>query len=592
VTAASEHATVVDTATLIKQDPVEAQPHILILDDQHAIRSMFKEVLNANHYRVSLAKNLEEAVKLLKTEVFHAIFVDIFLNEKESGLDLLPSVRQIHPHTPVIVISGMASMDNVMDALKSGAYDMLCKPFNIVDMLHVVARAVEKKGLADENERLVAALKKERDSLENRVQEATSNLENTIGKLRMINEQIATMFEISQIPPGSNSSSSVMIDQIFDLTRRIFDFDEAFCVVYDTRAGGISLAYSVGELGKGMMKNMVELFRLDHQSLSDLADSEKSLPIEMFQAAISELYPDTWPSQKVILMPLHVHKNLIGVVGLIGRQPDNPDLTGLTRGEERILGLSISHLLAGLEQRNYITRTGQLAGMGELIAEIAHDLRNPMTSLRGSSRMLIDGWQDDNKRSRCLDEIKSNLARMESMVSELVNFYDPKEMNIVSIDVHKLLNKSIELTQSLLEQKKINVARGFDPADNLMIMGLTQNLIEALVNLISNACHAMDEGGTLRLSTSVQLPEGQRIQLEEKGRQASSYMMITIEDDGCGIDEENLDRIFRRFFTTRPDGHGLGLAAVQRILKKNLGHISVESKKGGGTTFYLFLPRA
>ena len=69
-------------------------------------------------------------------------------------------------------------------------------------------------------------------------------------------------------------------------------------------------------------------------------------------------------------------------------------------------------------------------------------------------------------------------------------------------------------------------------------------------------------------------------------------MMVTVEDTGCGIPQDNLDRIFRRFFTTKPDGHGLGLSAVKRILKKNLGHLHLESEVGHGTTFFIYLPVA
>ena len=102
----------------------------------------------------------------------------------ENGLTLIPRLRELQPHTPAIVISGNAAMDHVMEALKAGAYDMLIKPFNIIDVLHVVARAVDKKALAMENVRLVAELRRERDTLEERVHEATRDLQDKIEILR------------------------------------------------------------------------------------------------------------------------------------------------------------------------------------------------------------------------------------------------------------------------------------------------------------------------------------------------------------------------------------------------------------------------
>jgi signal transduction histidine kinase len=79
--------------------------------------------------------------------------------------------------------------------------------------------------------------------------------------------------------------------------------------------------------------------------------------------------------------------------------------------------------------------------------------------------------------------------------------------------------------------------------------------------------------------------------LRKSGLKPAGYVLVKVQDDGCGIPEENHERVFKRFFTTRPEGHGLGLSAVKRILKKNLSHIFMESKVGEGTTFYLCLPK-
>ena len=288
-----------------------------------------------------------------------------------------------------------------------------------------------------------------------------------------------------------------------------------------------------------------------------------------------------------MLMPLYVSGTLLGAVGLI-RQGE---ASRLTESEERILAIAIAHFLAALEQRSFIARTGQLAGLGELISEIAHDLRHPMTALRGASRILMDGWRDEGRRTRCLDEIQGNLGRMESLVSELVNFYNPRDMNMIPVDIHALLDKALAVSQFLLEQKQIQIERHYEEGP-LLVLGLTRNLVEAFVNLISNACQAMETGGRLRLETCARLDPIHRQRIHGAGRLPAQCIMIKIEDNGCGIPEENLDRVFRRFFTTRPEGHGLGLSAVQRILKKNLGAIHCESTEGQGTAFYLYLPKA
>lgn len=583
----TEHPITLDGSTLSTTTPSAAVARILVLDDQFAIRNLIDEILTVNGYEVRQASNLTEAEQLLTAETFDAIVVDIFLSERETGLSLLPRAREHQPNTPVIVISGMASMDNVMEALKAGAYDMITKPFNVMDMLNVIARAVEKKRMSDENERLVVALRRERDLLEDRVQEATRDLQATIETLRRLNVQVSTMFEIGQARLTDASAESI-IHTIFNLLHRTLDFEDACCLIYDLKALGISLTHADGDEGQGLLSSLGELLRAEGPNLARLANQNAQLSIERVGELLREGAGEAWPDPQWMLMPLYVPQTLVGVLGLQRRS----DSARLQPAEERMLSLAIGHLLAGLEQRNFITRTGQLAGLGELISEIAHDLRHPMTALRGASRMLIDGWQEEIKRTRCLDEIGANLGRMESLVAELVNFYNPREMNIVAVELHALLDKALSVSKSLIEQKGITVERCYADGD-IMILGLTRNLIEAFINLIVNASQAMEaEVGRLTVSTCRDLNELEGEELRRVGLVANGYVRISIADNGCGIPDEHKDRVFRRFFTTKPEGHGLGLSAVMRICKKNLGHIRLESAIGQGTTFHLYLPKA
>ena len=571
---------------LLEPRTFDPPPRILVLDDQSVIRSLFEEVLRSSNYEVRPAANLEEAGRLLATDRFDAAVVDIFLQDQESGLALLPRIRELQPNTPAIVISGMASMDHVIEALKAGAYDMLCKPLNVLDMLRVVERAVEKKRMADENDRLVEALRRERDLLEQRVCEATHDLEATIDTLRLLNEQMATMFEMSQTPLGMLSGEHV-IRRIFELLQRLIDFEDAFCVVYDVNAHDLHLSYAQGEGARALCEGMGKMFRHEGEVIHAICHPDDRLLTGRFIEEIWRRYPGERPSADVMLMPLNVAQTLSGVVGLIRKSGS----TRLSHIEERMIGMAISQLLAAIEQRNFVMRTGQLASLGELISEIAHDLRHPMTAMRGASRMLQTHYEDPVRRGRCLHEIQGNLGRMESLVSELVNFYNPREMNMVPVDLHELLDKAIEVTWSLLEQQKIEVRRMFDPKP-LIVLGLTRNLVEAFINLISNASHAMGEGGRLELSTARTLAPEHVDLLVKAGCQPDNYVTAIVRDNGCGIPEENIKRIFGRFFTTPPDGKGHGLSALKRIVRKILGLIHVESRVGEGSTFYVFLPKA
>lgn len=564
-------------------------PRILVIDDQDVILSLLEEVLTSNQYEVQLARDLNEARYWIQTDPFDALIVDIYLGPNQSGLDLLPALRQRQPHTPAIVISGQARMNDVVVALKAGAYDLITKPFNIIDVLHSVGRAVEKKQMAGENQRLLQELRNERDRLEERVNEATSDLKDKVETLRLLNEQVATMLEMGQANLQDLSSEAVL-QRIFELLGRLIVFQGAFCVVYDTKVGDVTLSYHNSEAVRPFCQNMTHVFREHIQPLVQLVEASDRLPIQPFKHQLQACYPDGQIPERLMLMPLHVPQTLLGVTGLL--RPERP-AAPLSHGEERMLGLAISHFLGALEQRNFIARTGQLAGLGELISEIAHDLRHPLTSLRGASRILRSRWDHAGKRERCLEEIQGNLSRMESLVSELVNFYNPREMNMVPLDLHELLEKALQVTEPLIRQKNIQVLRHFDGSCPLMILGLSRNLMEAFINLITNACHAMDKPQSrLTVSTCTELTREDRHYLKGTGRAPAFYVRASIADNGVGISEENREKIFRRFFTTRPEGHGLGLSAVTRIVKKNLGHVHMSTEPGKGTTFNIYLPKA
>ncbi len=563
----------------------EPRPRILIVDDDFDIRLVLSEILRDQACEVALAENLTQAREQIEKSPFDTVILDVYLGGDEMGLSLIPWLHERQPNTPVVVISGLANMDDVLVALKTGAYDMLTKPFNNVDVVNGVARAVEKKRMADQNEALLAALRRERDLLEERVRAATHEQAETIEMLRLINEQVAAMFELSQAA-AADSTTEEVVRRVFELLGRMIDFQGGVCVLYDLRARGINLTYSQGERAEGLARIVGRLLAENTDRLILLAEQPNgALTGGLKEHIDAALGPDA-PARGLMLMPLYVRQTLLGVVGLIRPHTAMP----LDGDDERMLSLAISHLLAALEQRSFIARTAQLSGLGELISEIAHDLRHPMTALRGAARMLIDGWRIDEKRERCLEELTANLSRMESLVAELVNFYNPREMNMVPVDLHGLLDRALEASSHYIEQGGIELERRYAPGQP-MILGLTRNLMEAFINVITNACQAMAGGGKLTVTTEANLNGIHEHRLRGANLQPGGYLCVSIRDTGGGIPEEDHEKVFKRFYTTKPEGHGLGLSAVMRIMRKNLGHVAMESRVGEGTTFHLYLPK-
>lgn len=547
---------------------------------------MLAGVLDDCGFDSDLADSLSSANDFLRQKSFDTVIVDVFLEDNESGLDLLPLVASTQPLTPSIVISGMASVDTVIEALKHGAYDLLRKPFNLAEIKRTVRNAVEKKELAEENARLAEELRNERDQLEFKVEEATRDLASKVSNLSALNRQLTTIFDMSHATAIEGTPSEILA-HILTLLGKVMGFEGGFCVILDLRAEEIGLSYgsnptcrSISEhIGKALAQHRREIER----SINEATHSDRNAAV---QQALLNYCPTQWDPRHAFILPLRVPRTLLGFFGLIGIERSGR----LSVDEERMIALAISSFVAAFEQRNHLHRTRQLESFGELVTEIAHDLRHPMTSLRGMTRMLTDGWSEEKKRVRCLNQISVDLKRLESLVSELVNFYKPGDMNMVSVDVAELLGTALQACRLVLDQKHIQVETDFGPED-LRVLGLSPNLMEAFINLISNATQAMDEGGHLSVSATLSLSAEDRKLLAEEGKKPEDYLAIAIRDTGCGIGEKELGKIFQRFFTTRAEGQGLGLPAVRRIVKKNLGLIHVASELGEGSTFTVCLPK-
>lgn len=561
---------------------------VLVVDDEQAIREMLADVLCERGLQAVLAGGLNEASTALRGGAFDAVIVDVRLGKNgESGLDLLPLVNETQPHTQSIVISGVAQREDILAALKAGAYDMLGKPFNIAEIEKAVMNAIEKKMLAEENERLVEQLRRERDNLEKRVEAATQDLASKVATLHALNQQISVIFEMTRAR-GMEGPPQNILEHIIGLLGKIVAFHGAYCVVFDSRAKDFNLVYTFGDSAAAMCDCAKTMLASRHdellQCMEGPAGAQKDILLK--KAMVEAMSAGGETLGKSLVAPLYVPQTFLGVFGLV----DISQPTNLTEAEERMIGFALSHFIAAIEERSFLNRTTQLASFGELITEIAHDLRHPMTSMRGAAKILSERWSEDGPRERCLQQMRTDLTRMESLTSELVNFYKPRDMNMTAVDLHDLLDKALEVSHFVLEQRNVQIVRRYE-ACPATILGLQRNLIEAFVNLITNAIQAMESGGTIKLVTGTDISADKQNWLRQSGRNPDQYLWVSIADTGGGIPKEDLDKIWQRFYTTKSQGTGLGLSAVNRIVRKNLGTIDVASEEGKGATFTVYLPR-
>lgn len=229
-----------------------------------------------------------------------------------------------------------------------------------------------------------------------------------------------------------------------------------------------------------------------------------------------------------------------------------------------------------LERR--VIQAEKLASLGQLAASVVHEINNPMTAISAYAESLVQNAQvaqpPDPPMLDKLRRIQENSQRILRFTRDLVSYARPAQDKPEPVDVRAVLDTAVGFCDHVLRQHEVVVDRRY--GDLPTMPAVRSNLVQVFINLITNACHAMESGGTVTLEATF---DGRDVQ-------------IRIADTGAGIQPSLIDRIWEPFFTTKPDGKGtgLGLSIVHNIIEKHGGVISVESCVGKGTAFVIRLP--
>ncbi len=216
----------------------------------------------------------------------------------------------------------------------------------------------------------------------------------------------------------------------------------------------------------------------------------------------------------------------------------------------------------------------QLAQVGELAAAIAHEVRNPLAVIVNACASLRRPQLAEGDRTMLLDIVEEEAARLNRLVTDLLRFARPVKVSRSPVAMMALLQRA-EARLSEGVELTLDISDDPDVQTLWVDAGLLPLVFE---NLVSNACQAMQQGGAVHISASI----------EEVGNRRD--VVITIRDSGHGMDEDVMERAVDPFFTTRPSGTGLGLAIVERVIKGHGGSLDITSRPGRGTDVVLKLP--
>jgi signal transduction histidine kinase len=237
------------------------------------------------------------------------------------------------------------------------------------------------------------------------------------------------------------------------------------------------------------------------------------------------------------------------------------------------------------ESERGLRRSESLAAVGQATAQVAHEIRNPLGSIRLGVSMLRDSVTDQEALNT-IELVERGIKHLNKLVVDVTQFSRQKDLERSRVDLHELIDMSLDLVSESVKEKRTPVEKVF-ASERLVGEWDGHQLRQVFVNVISNAVDASGEASPIRISTKV-------VTLNENGSVDSlatrRYARIAVTDQGKGIDETTVDRIFEPFFSTKKRGTGLGLAIVKQIVELHDGKISVDSPGGKGTRFIIDLP--
>lgn len=484
---------------------------ILVVDDEQDIRDGCERILRRMSCDVLKASRGEEALEILSQQSVSIMLLDLKMPGID-GMEVLREIQNTHKEIMVIVITGYATVETAIEAMKQGAYDFIPKPFEPDHVRMVVARAKEK-----------LLLKWETEKLEEEKRRTLSDLDTEKSRTRTI---------IESLPNGvvvTNAQGQVV-------------FMNPICREYL----GVEADRPIGEHieayldDDGLCRLILEISEGKHVDFEDIPTYEFSPSEGLYLLARSQ--------------PVLGERN-----DCLGAVVNIADISGL-KELDRL--------------------------KSEFVAKVSHELRSPLSTIHDQLALVLNDIVDVVSRQdrHLLSRAKEKTRGLIDLIGDLLDLSRIESGMICQepkpVSIEELLQSITDFLKPMAKTRKLTIELVL-PAEPLPVINADPLAVESIVgNLITNAINYTGEGGKIRVEADL----------------AGINTRIKVTDDGFGISEKHLDRIFERFYRVKNEktryitGTGLGLPIVKGLVESMGGLIEVESTPGEGSTFTVLLP--
>jgi len=624
---------------------------ILFVDDDPDMLEIGGIVLRKEGYDFMGAKTGEEGLNLVLDQQPDLVILDYFMpgiNGSQFFENLVSGSRYLPVReTPVIMLTAASEQDVERKKLfELGLNAFLNKPFGNHELLNVIDNVFMLSDLRKKNKELTEQVKRTEYKYQDLIENA-SDLIFTLdrnSKFVFINRRLATICGLDKKSWIGKSFFQLIwrtdIDYAHEKFQKTMSGKATFFEVRITHANGKCIHLSVNinpifEKAKvigcvAIARDITEKKLLEHE-IVELKNFMESIIESMGSGLITiDLEHritsfNNGAAEILHLSPIDVLKKpLDGVFskdvcqrlliniddpeqGLLNREMefssnngDKPIFLGFsvtprydTQNKRVGTIISFKDITQIKQMQVEVQRMDRLASMGVLASGIAHEIRNPLAGIKTIAQSLEEDIQPEDPKREYVARIVRQVNRMDELLKTIFSYAKPRQPRRNMHTVQEIVQEVIALMENRMRAQGVTYEEIYHSELKKVYVDFYQ-IQQVFVNLFLNALDAMPDGGNLKLEAAPQVTIISRVDRRGRGLPVNSrytpYAEIKLSDTGCGISTEAVNAVFNPFFTTKPQGAGLGLSIVYRIITEHAGDIQIKSEIGQGTTFKLLLP--
>lgn len=549
-----------------KKRPQNA-PKIVVVDDEEVMLKLVSKVLQDEGYQVSSFLKSKEALKRIQEDEFDLVVADIKMPEMD-GIELVKRAHQLCPDLGALFMTGYASVETAKEAVKEGAYDYILKPFDLEEVKGAVAKALDKR-------------------------------KEQLGRVKT--GDLAWLYELNKFL-SSTADRKGLLKLLLGLALSHCKLTKGSIFIWDQPTEELEI-YVSKDLRSGEFKeDKLKVSKHIIDTWSKMSKSVKKGDISQYPIFESfsnltiepSLFNDIFPREDHITsIPIERGGKLVGLLNLNQRPEENPPdattiklltivatQTAISLENLRLFQKAQESYLKLQELQDQIVALEKGAIEAHRSAQIGHDLNNFLMIIKGNFQLLPVHMERDDKAkiNKCLKAIEEHLVKAETFVESLMDFRSIKGEKTQS-DINDIIEKVISFLKPQKRFQDITFRKELDRGAPPILVDSNQ-IQQLLYNLLNNAADAINCLGKRHGN----------INIETTYNKEENLFEICIIDSGKGMSEEELREAFKTRFTTKENGHGLGLLACHKIVQNHGGKIEVKSEIGQGTNFMIKLP--